>query len=43
MKTYKECCIVVAKKYELGSKLVTGHLCKYREEAAEMYADQFKK
>lgn len=42
MKTYKQCCSDVAMKHKLGKSLVTGHLPKYWEEAAEMFADQFK-
>lgn len=40
MKSYEQCCQEVAVKYHLGTKLVTGHLAKYRKEAAEMYAGQ---
>lgn len=32
----------VARKYGLGKTLVTGHLGKYWQEAAELYANQFK-
>lgn len=43
MKTYRECCSEVAIKYKLGKNLVIGHKPVYWEEAAEMYAMQFKK
>lgn len=39
-KTYKECCSEVSIKHKLGKSLVTGHLPKYWEEAAEIYASQ---
>lgn len=42
MKTYRQCCSEVAIKYGLGKSLVTGHLPKFWEEAAQMYAAQFK-
>lgn len=42
MKTYKQCCSEVAIKHKLGKSLVTGHRAGYWEEAAEMYASQFK-
>lgn len=38
MKTLDECQSVVARKYGLGSSLVTGHRKTYFDEAAEMYA-----
>lgn len=41
MKSYEDCKKEVAKKYGFG-KLVIGHLVKYFDEAAELYADQFK-
>lgn len=40
MKTYEECKIEVAKE-QGWSKLVTGHLSKYYDKAAELYAAQF--
>lgn len=42
MKSYKQCCSEVAVKHKLGKSLVAGHLTKYWEEAAEMFAEQFK-
>lgn len=42
MKTYKECCSEVAIKYGVGKSLVIGHRPKYWEEAAEIYASQWK-
>lgn len=44
MKTYKECCAEVSRNHRLGKKeiLVTGHRAVFFEEAAKMYADQFK-
>lgn len=42
MKTYRQCCSEVAIKHRLGKSLVTGHKAGYWEEAAEMYAAQFK-
>lgn len=39
-KSYKQCCSEVAVKHKLGKSLVTGHLPKYWEEAAEIYANQ---
>lgn len=41
-KSYKECCSEVAIKHKLGKSLVAGHLVKYWEEAAEIYASQHK-
>ena len=41
MKTFEECKQEVAKKQD-WTNLVSGHLVKYFDEAAEMYADQFK-
>ena len=41
MKTFEECKQEVAKK-QGWTNLVSGHLVKYFDEAAEMYADQFK-
>lgn len=38
--TFEECKKEVAKKHGLGKTLVTGHLSKYWEEAAEIYANQ---
>lgn len=35
--TFKECCEMIAKKYNLGKTLVTGHKYSYFEEAAELY------
>ena len=43
MKSYKECCSIVANTHWGGKNLVIGHAPKYYEEAAEMYASQFKK
>lgn len=42
MKSYKQCCAEVAIKHKLGKSLVAGHLTKYWEEAAELYATQYK-
>lgn len=42
MKTFNECKAIVAKKYGLGKTLVTGHLAKYWEEAAELYLQSNK-
>jgi len=39
MKTYGDCKKEVAQKYKLGKTLVIGHLPKYYEEAAELYAE----
>jgi hypothetical protein len=41
--TLKECQKIVAKKHNLGNSLVSGHKSSYFDEAAEMYANQFKK
>jgi len=40
--TFDEACSIVAKKYELGTILVTGHREKYWTEAAEIYAQSAK-
>jgi hypothetical protein len=37
--TFEECKQIVAKKYKIGKTLVIGHLPKYYEEAAEIYAE----
>lgn len=42
MKTLQECEKEVATKYKLGKTLVTGHMSKYWEEAAILYASQFQ-
>ena len=42
MKSYKQCCAEVAVKHKLGKSLVAGHLSKYWEEAALIFADQFR-
>lgn len=39
-KLYEKCKSDVARKYGLGKTLVIGHLPKYYEEAAMMYAEQ---
>jgi hypothetical protein len=36
--TFEDCKKEVAKKHGLGSTLVTGHLAKYWQEAAELYS-----
>lgn len=41
-KTLEQCKLEVAKKYKLGRTLVAGHLSKYWEESASLYADQFR-
>ena len=41
-KTYSQCCSEVAIKHNVGKRLVTGHKVCYFEEAAEMYAEQFR-
>ena len=43
IKTLEECQKIVAIKYHLGKSLVIGHRPTYYNEAAEMYADQYKK
>jgi len=40
--TYEGCKAAVAKKHKLGKTLVTGHLAKYFEEAAMMFAEELK-
>ena len=40
--TFEECCREVAKSHRLGDTLVTGHKRGYYDEAAEMYANQFR-
>lgn len=40
MKTFEECCEIIAKKYGLGKTLVTGHKFAYFKEAAELYKNQ---
>lgn len=39
-KSFEDCKKEVATKHNLGKNLVTGHLAKYWEEAAELYANQ---
>ena len=39
---YEKCKSDIAKKYKLGKTLVIGHLPKYYEEAAMLYAEQVK-
>ena len=43
MKTFKQCKAEVAKKYGLGETLVTGHMVKYFDEAAELYAESARR
>lgn len=43
IKTLKECQREVAIKHKIGTSLVTGHRAGYFNEAAEIYADQYKK
>lgn len=40
--TYEAAKTEVAKKHKLGTTLVTGHKAVYFEEAAMLYAEQFK-
>ena len=40
--TYEQAKTEIAKKHRLGTTLVTGHKASYFEEAALLYADQFK-
>jgi glycyl-tRNA synthetase beta subunit len=40
MKTLRECNEEVAKRHGMGKLLVTGHLVKYFDEVAIMFADQ---
>jgi hypothetical protein len=42
IKTFVQCCSEIAKKYKLGNNLVMGHKFSYFEEAAELFANQFK-
>jgi hypothetical protein len=43
VKSLQECQKIVAEKHNIGSSLVTGHKASYFNEAAELYASQFKK